>query len=84
MFRAFGIDALGQANVDTQGPPYENAHILGTALTPAEVNREAAGSHLVNANIAGPHNVVAVDDYIPLQDGLPLLRGVWHYLLTVD
>lgn len=74
MRAAFGVDMLGEANVDTDQPPYDGAHVLLTTL---------------DAVIAGPnpyaaaHNVVVVDPYTPLENGTPVLQDAWRYLLTL-
>jgi hypothetical protein len=74
MAAAFGADANGTAVVDGAIPPYGGAQVLYTD---------------VQARISGPressaaHNVVVVDDYTPLTNGVPALRDAWRTLLDV-
>lgn len=73
MFDGFGIAALGLADVDTQAPPYNGAHVLVTAIESVYAGeRESAAAH----------NVVVVDVYTPVSSvGGPVLAEVWRYLL---
>ncbi|NDJ87526.1 MAG: hypothetical protein GYB66_16755, partial [Chloroflexi bacterium] len=74
MLEAFGLHALGEANIDTTIAPYGDAHVLFTSVTPAREGARAS---------AGAHNVVIGDDFTPVENGVPALREVWRYLLDV-
>lgn len=74
MFEAFGLNPENEVNVDTMAPPYNNAHVLLTSVTPAiQGDRPSAATH----------NVVVGDDYVPIVDGVPVLADAWAYLLDV-
>lgn len=73
MLAAFGIDTLGPVLVDQMMPPYEQAHVLLTEIEPVQTG---------SRNSAAAHNVVVVDDFTPVVDGIPVLREIWRYLLV--
>lgn len=75
MYSLFGFDGFGEVNADESAPPYGGAHILLTALAPSQTGGRPS---------AAAHNMVVVDSYTPLtSSGVPLLREVWRYLLTM-
>ncbi|MFP4322730.1 MAG: BPSS1187 family protein, partial [Anaerolineales bacterium] len=72
MFAAWGLNRLGQVEVDRVAPPYEDAHLLLTALAPARQTARPS---------AGAHNMVVADDFTPMENGQAVLAPVWRYLL---
>jgi|GEM_PF-619915 len=72
MLSAFGIDALGRVTIDEMTPPYDQAHVLLTQIEPVQTGTRRS---------AAAHNVVIVDDFTPVDDGTPVLRDIWQYLL---
>ncbi|MFW5748584.1 MAG: BPSS1187 family protein [Chloroflexota bacterium] len=74
MFQAYGIDASGEVNVDDAQPPYNNAQVLLTAADPAQTGERPS---------AAAHNMVVADEFTPIENGVPVLRDVWRYLLDI-
>ncbi|MEW6006005.1 MAG: T9SS type A sorting domain-containing protein [Stygiobacter sp.] len=74
IWKAYGMDAYGAiVNADTATPPYNNTHSLTTNLEPAP------GPPQLNKY----HGCIAVDFFVPkLQDGAPVYKNVWEYLLS--
>ncbi len=74
IWKAYGMDSYGAiVNVDGSTPPYNNTHSLTTNLEPAS-GPPQLGKY---------HNGIAVDVFVPkLQDGTPVYKKVWEYLLS--
>jgi hypothetical protein len=70
MWQVLGMTEFGpEVDVDAAKPPYGNSRTLSTRLTPP-------------AN-STPHRMVAGNDTPLHEDGTPVLRDVWRYLLNV-
>ncbi len=65
---ALGLDRLGpRTSVDTASPPYGGSHQLVTSVP--QLGRKKA------------HTCVVADGSTPMQDGAPMFRDVWQYML---
>jgi pimeloyl-ACP methyl ester carboxylesterase len=73
-WNAFGFREIWPVvNIDHVGFPYADSNTLITSVQPAKLDKE----------LSNYHNSLCMDADTPLRDdGVPLLRDLWVYLLT--